>query len=339
MPLPTGEHLHLIQEYEKLVPKEEWPGWVHMLDKALSEELEEHEEPKSPRAIAHLKRRSLSPPKRGQRPQKLRRWQLQEVHSSESEASSGDEDQEEFHSPTAKPTGDNVVLPILKAMLGFHTVPPKSHGLAPLCCLTLRQFKVEIYLTGWEEGWPLLKVGSDRDHVPCVAVNCAAGLIAPYARLNIESTCSYLDLSQYTEFQSDFGAMPWPTAPLEEYELTCSTLQKQFSHLLHLLSETQSPNHAVWFFCKAGRHRSYAMLLAFLMWAGRVHNLDFMRQIVDPLRNSQLQGGRQVELKHWAEMPGWQQNKGWVAFGDFLPRWLHFLNREHPEHGWDQYGL
>ena len=41
-------------------------------------------------------------------------------------------------------------------------------------------------------------------------------------------------------------------------------------------------------FCKAGQHRSYALLIAFLMWAGNVHDYSVWSDLIATLRNEAL---------------------------------------------------
>ena len=81
------------------------------------------------------------------------------------------------------------------------------------------------------------------------------------------------------------------------------------------------------FWCKAGRHRSYGLLIAFLMWAGHLHDPQLWASLIAPLR-------RQVELLHAHEMTAMGRDKGNVPFATVLAEFAHFLNFDYPAHAW-----
>lgn len=352
MDFPEGEHERLIKEYKWRECK--WPNWVHRMiaAKAALEGPTEEEQDHDQRHA--LKRQDWSPQSPQPHHHKRKRW---ERDASESEASAGERsasreseesersasreersasrESEELAAPNPPKTLEEMALPLVKAMLGFHIPAPNPGRVAsPLCRLTLGQVKTSIYLTGLAEGLPFYHSVDDS----CIPVLCACGLMNSADWLNMASAGYVLDLSAYSEFLNEgSGFMPWPDAFYPEYKRVCQTLQNEFANLMRAIE--RNPNHAVWFFCRAGRHRSYGLLLAFLMWAGHIYDVNIVRKIIDPLRNAQLADGKKVELKHWHDMPGWQKAKEWVAYGDFLDHWLHFLIDTNPEHGWEQYGI
>ena len=50
----------------------------------------------------------------------------------------------------------------------------------------------------------------------------------------------------------------------------------------------QSDHNMVTFYCKAGRHQSYALLIAFLKWSYNIHEPQIWEAIISPLRNVRL---------------------------------------------------
>ena len=87
-------------------------------------------------------------------------------------------------------------------------------------------------------------------------------------------------------------------------------------------------------FCKAGRHWSYALLIAFLMWSSHVHEPKMWEAIISPIRNAILDKDHPCELcssenlkQHW---------KGQVAFKDVLCDYAAYLNAKFPLHAWPE---
>ena len=87
-------------------------------------------------------------------------------------------------------------------------------------------------------------------------------------------------------------------------------------------------------YCKVGRHRSYALLIAFLMWSSHVHAPNMWEAIISPIRNAILDKDHPCELcisenlkQHW---------KGQVAFKDVLCDYAAYLNAKFPLHAWPE---
>jgi hypothetical protein len=47
-----------------------------------------------------------------------------------------------------------------------------------------------------------------------------------------------------------------------------------------------SDHKMVAFYCETGRHQSYALLIAFLMWSSHIHEPQIWEAIISPLRNA-----------------------------------------------------
>ena len=88
------------------------------------------------------------------------------------------------------------------------------------------------------------------------------------------------------------------------------------------------------FYCKAGRHRSYALLIAFLMWSYHVHVPKMWEAIISPIRNVHLDKDHPCELATLSELSLKQRSKGHVAFCDCLKDYAAYLNAEFPLHAW-----
>ena len=88
-------------------------------------------------------------------------------------------------------------------------------------------------------------------------------------------------------------------------------------------------------FCKAGRHRSHALRIAFLMWAGHVHDHSVWADLIAPVRNK-VRRGLPVKCELiWVETLGRTKlQKGYVPFGDVLLMFADYLNRKDEPHRW-----
>ena len=92
-------------------------------------------------------------------------------------------------------------------------------------------------------------------------------------------------------------------------------------------------------YCKAGRHRSYALLIAFLMWSSHFHEPRLWEAIISPIRNEHLQTDSPCELLTLADLRGKQRTQGHVAFRDCLKDYAADLNCEFHLHAWPQEDL
>ena len=89
------------------------------------------------------------------------------------------------------------------------------------------------------------------------------------------------------------------------------------------------PSPSLSFVCKAGRHRSYALLIAFLMWAGHVHDHSVWADLIAPVRNKKVT----CELI-WAETLDRTKRTNLVPFGDVLLMFADYLNSKDEPHRW-----
>ena len=81
-------------------------------------------------------------------------------------------------------------------------------------------------------------------------------------------------------------------------------------------------------FCKAGRHRSYALLVAFLMWAGHVHDHSVWADLIAPRH-------KKVCALMWAgTLDPTRMQKGTAPFGDVLLKFADYLNSKDEPHMW-----
>ena len=91
------------------------------------------------------------------------------------------------------------------------------------------------------------------------------------------------------------------------------------------------PKIVLWFFCKAGHHRSYATLLMFLMWLTHVHEYTVLAKLVKERRPG-------VELLTWEGLARVGRTKV-MPFADVIDDWVEFLNKTFEWHttvGWSR---
>ena len=91
--------------------------------------------------------------------------------------------------------------------------------------------------------------------------------------------------------------------------------------------------------CKAGRHRSYALLIKFLMWSSHVHVPKTWEANISPIRNVHLDKDHPCVLATLSELSPKQRSKGHVAFCDYLKDYAAYLNVEFPLHAWPKAAL
>ena len=132
--------------------------------------------------------------------------------------------------------------------------------------------------------------------------------------------------------------------PLEKscgFQQLSYILVKHFEELMDLIKEDHSRkvragrSHqpvVLWWWCQAGRHRSYALLIFFLMWAAHVHD----HVLVEALLSTRLQ-----EMQRDAKMMKAADSRSpnakarmvnKVYFGDLVEEWQEFLNYDCPDH-------
>ena len=199
-----------------------------------------------------------------------------------------------------------------------------------IASLTLKATHLVIGLCGMGE----LTEASNRDILSgMVAILCGGGRWTKGLHHLLHPGVTLKDLSCYTTFQGTHnGVMPKLDQP---YEQTFRDLIQDFQDIWRALLNSKRVPELV-FFCKAGRHQSYALLIAFLMWAGHVHDHSVWANLIAPQR---VQAGVQAELT-WATTPGYR-GRGWtpgdrdlVPFGDVLSLFAQFLNSTFQAHWW-----
>ena len=114
-------------------------------------------------------------------------------------------------------------------------------------------------------------------------------------------TCTF-DLSAWTFYESSGskGRMPYPDAPPQHKVNSFRCLTDVFEALWMTVQQVSQPiladHKMVAFYCKAGRHQSYALLIAFVMWSSHIHELQIWEAIISPVRNARLEQDSPCEL-------------------------------------------
>ena len=99
-------------------------------------------------------------------------------------------------------------------------------------------------------------------------------------------------------------------------------------HIQQVPQRDPTAHNMLSLYCKVGRHRSYALLIALLMWSSHIHEPQFWDAIVSPIRNEHLQKDGPCELLTLADLKGKQRSKGHVAFRGCLNDYADVLNCE-----------
>ena len=93
------------------------------------------------------------------------------------------------------------------------------------------------------------------------------------------------------------------------------------------------------FYCKVGRHLSYALLIPFMMWSSHAHVPKMWEAIISPIRNVHLDKDHPCELATLSELSLKQRSKGHVASCDCLKDYAAYLHAEFPLHAWPKAAL
>ena len=105
-------------------------------------------------------------------------------------------------------------------------------------------------------------------------------------------------------------------------------------HLQQVPQQDPTAHNMLVLYCKVGRHRSYAVLIAFLMWSSHIHKPQFWEAIISPIRNEHLQKDGPCELL--TLLRGRQRSNGHMAFRDCLKYYAAYLNCEFNLRDWPQ---
>ena len=115
------------------------------------------------------------------------------------------------------------------------------------------------------------------------------------------------------------GSMPHPEAPPDHNVSCCKRLTKVFEALWQQVPQQDPAAHNMLvLLCEAGRHWSYALLIAFLMWISHIHEPQFWEAIISPIRNALLKNYGPCEV---------------IALED-LKDYAVYLNAEFRVHAW-----
>ena len=358
-PLPDLEVVALIEQYATL--SEDLPVWVHELRaqvekkrrlpdpmevaiqkrwEAINKEKEkdkvEKERPSPPwkRARSSLSPASLSsplPPEEGEE-EKPKPAQLENKEEGW-QSSSYSEDSEEEAAP--KPVDRMALLSLaMKAILGYTDLNWPPSGNLSAGGLLLKNLRIGLCLCGIEELKRTLWMLPSSGH--WVTVQCGHGKWSTH--LKHGPNCHF-DLHKWTNYEGQSGGhIPLPDAPTEHKATRFSLLTEDFEAIWRALKQISpsSPNghRMLILFCKAGRHRSYALLIMFLMWSSHVHDPKMWVAIIGPIRNAVLDKDHPCELCRPEKLK--QHSKGQVAFNDVLSDYTAYLNSKLPLHAWPQ---
>ena len=167
---------------------------------------------------------------------------------------------------------------------------------------------------------------------PDVTVQCGAGSWSrkhDFSRLPM-----HVDLSEWSTFEEHGGKIPDLNAPQDvktaRYKALCDGFQKVW--ILLLKSKTKT----VAFFCKSGRHRSYGLMIGFLMWASLIQDMDMWANLIAEFRDPVLQARslNPCALATAKDLSQGQVAKGYVPYATILMEFTGYLDSVRPEHAW-----
>ena len=220
--------------------------------------------------------------------------------------------------PPRPPTGHE----LMRGMLGWSEAPSWSTDV--LGSLVLHGIWIEIALSPWKTA--KIEGGPSKMRHSFLSIQCATGRWLNPEDLSLHGFNQDIhDLSPYTQ-QSDHREGGLMHVKGKVLDPSCwESLIKRFETLLAAIKEYSDMRKMVKlrFWCKRGKHRSYGLLIYFLMWASHVHDhRQFEALLRGPLERMQ----REAEL---VSTRSWQER---VAFGDIVLNWEEHLNRKYPWH-------
>ena len=120
---------------------------------------------------------------------------------------------------------------------------------------------------------------------------CSVALVGgPQATSHVLLTCTLTSAHGPSIKEQGKGNMPHPEAPPEHTVSCFKRLTKVFEALWQQVPQEDPTAHNVLvLYGKVGRHRSYAVLIALLMWSSHLHEPQFWEAIISPIRNEHLQ--------------------------------------------------
>ena len=196
-----------------------------------------------------------------------------------------------------------------------------------MATLALKGHRVTFFICGYQE---LAEHGFQ--HPGLIVVQCGHGAWAEGG---------YQGLAKWSKYQRQGGHVPDVDASPDEKALAYASLTAQLRVILNmcLSLSTQVPcDCTLAFFDKAGRHHSYGLMIAFLMYATHVHYPEVWAELISPIRNCKMQdSGRPnllCELGCLMEISPYQKDTGYVAYYDVLREYAGSLNVAFPLHAW-----
>ena len=93
------------------------------------------------------------------------------------------------------------------------------------------------------------------------------------------------------------------------------------------------------FYCKVGRHQSYALLIALLVLSSHIHEPQIWEAIISPLRKARLEHDNPCELIPRENLTEQDRTKRHVAYLDFVRDYKAYLNAQFHVHAWPKIEL
>ena len=82
----------------------------------------------------------------------------------------------------------------------------------------------------------------------------------------------------------------------------------------------------LWWWCKAGRHRSYALLIFFLMWAAHVHDHVLVEALLSTRLQQMRRDAKMMKAADSRSPNAKSRMVNKVYFGDLVLEWEEFLS-------------
>ncbi len=196
--------------------------------------------------------------------------------------------------------------------------------------IRLREVPVRIMLEPWSAVKGLGALWFD--HKTILSVQCGTGKWLNEYDYNVHKVQqSVFDLSCFSRIKGKQGGIVnlddiYATlfdGLFDNFDAILKQAKEQFNH-------TNKSVH-ICFWCKRGRHRSYALLIFFLMWAARVHVASYMVDLLQP-RLEDIR--REAVLTREIDLTPDRKKSlhGAVLFGDLVDKWEAYLNEQYPKH-------
>ena len=255
----------------------------------------------------------------------------EEPSPAESEAKDGAEeaaDQPEAEAAAIPKIGLEGLM-VTRALLGWVPGRLSQCSFGGSTCLGTTHFRewlgdmaVEVVLGRWDD------VRLVPPEIALVSVQCVGNAknVPPPLLRNHRQVHHVVDFTAYAELQGPTGGRMFPNgdprwaggaeweALFTDFVGTCELIMTK----LRENKETHVGPHVIWFWCKAGRHRSAALLVMFLMWAQFCQT----SAIIDHV----------MQLRPEVEFFTHSRRPKHVAYAPVLDSFCRFLGTMWPEH-------